>query len=106
MEGSLSDSARVVVVCSETYVAKADAGRGGAGYETMILTAEIMTNLATDKFIPIVRQNGTTLLPKPLGTRLFINFNDDDAYAASLEELVHALHRIRQSPKPPLVHRL
>ncbi len=40
MERGLRGADRVVVVCSEKYVKKANAGEGGVGYEKMIVTAE------------------------------------------------------------------
>jgi hypothetical protein len=53
MEKGVSDSDRVLMVCTETYVKKADEGKGGVGYEAMIVTGELVKNLGTSKFIPI-----------------------------------------------------
>lgn len=36
MEDRLTDVDRVICICSEAYVNKANAGSGGAGYEKMI----------------------------------------------------------------------
>jgi hypothetical protein len=51
MQDGLSQSDRVLVICTENYVRKADAGEGGVGYEQMIVTAELIKNLGTQKFI-------------------------------------------------------
>jgi hypothetical protein len=51
----LSD--RVLLICTDNYVRKADAGVGGVAYERMIVTAELVQNLGTQKFIPVVRQD-------------------------------------------------
>ena len=52
MESGLTDADRVLSVCSGAYVKKSNDGIGGAGYEKMILTGELMKNLASDKVIP------------------------------------------------------
>jgi len=38
MEAGVTGSDRVLVVCTDEYVRKADAGRGGVGYERLIVT--------------------------------------------------------------------
>ncbi len=55
MEDRLSSSERVLVICTDEYVRKANEGIGGVGYEKMIVTAELVRNLGTNKFIPIIR---------------------------------------------------
>jgi len=102
MERGVAEVDRVLVVCTEIYVAKADAGRGGVGYEAMILTAELLQDLDTNKFVPVIRQSGKTVLPRALGTRRYVNFSDDSRFEASFEELVRALHDSPALPKPPL----
>lgn len=42
MQRGISESDRVVLVCTESYVKKAEAGSGGVGYERLILTAELV----------------------------------------------------------------
>ena len=56
MEKGVRDSDRVLVICTDTYVRKANAGEGGVGYERLIVTAQITRDLGTKKFIPIIRQ--------------------------------------------------
>ena len=43
---AVRDSDWVVVVCTDKYVEKANKGMGGAGYEKMIMTAELVKNQA------------------------------------------------------------
>jgi hypothetical protein len=42
MEQSISRSSRVLMVCTERYVEKANAGTGGVGYEKMIVTSDLV----------------------------------------------------------------
>jgi hypothetical protein len=58
MEQSVRRALRVIMVCTEQYVRKADDGKGGAGYEAMVVTGELVQDLGTRKFIPIIRQAG------------------------------------------------
>ena len=55
MEKSVREAQHVLMICTETYVRKANDGEGGAGYEVMIVTGELVKNLGTSKFIPIIR---------------------------------------------------
>ena len=57
MERAISRADRVLMLCSDPYVQKADDGKGGVGYEAMIVTGELGKNLAMNKFIPIIRQS-------------------------------------------------
>ena len=54
---------RVLMICTEQYVRKANAGAGGVGYEKMIVTSELMTSIDSRKVIPIIRQSGSKLVP-------------------------------------------
>ena len=102
MEHGLSQSDRVLVVSTDNYIAKADSGRGGVGYEKMIATAELLAAQDTTKFIPVVR-NVTSLkkLPVFLCSKFYIDLSpgvDSDAQRA---ELLRELHNAREA-KPPL----
>ena len=102
MEQGLKTAERVVVVCSEKYVERANNGQGGVGYEKMIVTAELVGNLGTKKFIPIIRGSGKPPVPTFLGYRLYIDFEDDAKYPSSLETLVRELLNVPDPGKPPV----
>ena len=103
MESGLRDSDRVLVICTDTYVSKANAGEGGVGYERMIVTAQLIQNLGTNKFIPVIRQaSGEEKTPTFLGTRVFIDFTAESQFDAAFEKLLRELHREPTMQKPPL----
>ena len=103
MERGIMDSDRVLVVCTDQYVRKANAAEGGVGYERMIVTAQLVQDLGTNKFIPIIRQvSGQEKTPTFLGTRVYIDFRNDNQFDAEFDQLVHELHRIPVAEKPPL----
>lgn len=103
MEAGMAGADRVLVVCTDDYIRKADAGEGGVGYERLIVTAELVNNLGTNKFIPIVRNvTGERKAPVFLATRLYIDFSNQDEFEDKLEELLRELHRAPAAVKPPL----
>jgi hypothetical protein len=103
METSVTESDRVLMICTETYVRKADEGKGGVGYEAMIVTGELVRDLGTSKFIPVVRQKGDQiLLPKSVSTRFYVNLSDDQNSDDQFELLLRELHEVPASQKPPL----
>ena len=102
MEDGIVQSDRVLLVCSRQYVSKADAGRGGVGYERLIVTAEVVQSIDTIKFVPVLRNNSDKTVPTFLGLRLHIDFTDDCEYHSRLEELLRELLGTPASVKPPL----
>lgn len=103
MQQSITESDRVLLICSDGYVRKADAGSGGVGFERLIVTAELVQNIDTKKFVPLVRNNtATKKIPAFLGPRLYIDFNIDNEYAAKMEELLCELHGAPALVKPTL----
>lgn len=103
MESGLTGADRVLAICTDQYVEKANAGRGGVGYEKMILTAQVMRDVTADRIIPIIRGN-TLSQPVPifLSSRVFIDFRDDLAYEVKYAELLLDVHGQGVKPRPAL----
>lgn len=91
METELSKCDFVVMVCTETYVSKANTGEGGVGYEKMIMTSSLMKRVDSNKVIPIIRQVGNSLTPTFLNSKLYIDFSKDEDVEYSLDELLRTL---------------
>lgn len=105
MEESVSTADRVLLVCTEKYVAKANDGQGGVGYERLIVSREIVEKIDTKKFIPLTRAAGTPpKLPNFLGARRYLDFSNDAQYEDRIEELARELHGIPAVTKPSLGH--
>lgn len=103
MEHSVRRARRVIMVCTEPYVRKADDGKGGAGYEAMIVTGELVADLGTRKFIPVMRQTGDKpTLPVCVSTRFYVDFSADALFEDKLEELARNIHQAPKFEKPPL----
>ncbi|QEY16325.1 TIR domain-containing protein [Cellvibrio sp. KY-GH-1] len=102
METHLTDSDYVVMVCTENYVEKANKGTGGVGYEKMIITADLLSNIDSNKIIPIIRQFGTSNVPTFIRTKLFLNFSNNNEYEFCFDELVRTFHDAPLFKKPEI----
>ncbi|OWU65634.1 MAG: hypothetical protein CBB60_003665 [Armatimonadetes bacterium Cent15-Ar3] len=103
MQKGILEADRVLLVCSSAYVTKSEGGTGGVGFERLVVTGEVVQSIDTKKFIPLVRDNrGAPRIPRFLGPRLYIDFNDDSAYESKREELLRELLGAPLAVKPPL----
>ena len=69
----------------------------------MIVTSEIVRDLGTSKFIPIIKQNSEKpLLPNSVSSRLYIDLSDDTTFEEQFNSLLRELHLSPAAPKPPL----
>lgn len=102
MEHNLAAASRVLMICTDKYVEKANSGVGGVGYEKMIVTSDLLKSIDSNKVIPIIRQAGTRSVPTFLKTKLFIDFSKDDEAEFSFDELVRTLVGSPLFKKPPI----
>ncbi len=102
MERGVREAHRVLMICTEAYASKANDGLGGVGYEAMIVTGELVRDLGTAKFIPVVRQKtDKPQVPTSVSTRLYINLSEWPTDQSEMEKLLEELHDIRPA-KPSL----
>lgn len=102
MERGVRDSDRVLMICTEKYVAKANDGIGGVGYEATIVTGELVRDLGSAKFIPIIRQNTEFPdVPTSVSTRRYINLSEGSDRPGEIDTLLRDLHGVAPD-KPPL----
>lgn len=103
MENGLSSSKLVLCICSQNYVQKVNTGKGGSGYEGMIITQPLLTDANSDFIIPIIRNNNSIdKVPKAFGSKLYIDFSDDDKYVIKYSELLAHIYGEYGKRKPPL----
>ena len=103
MENGLSEANLVLCICSEQYVKKVDSGKGGSGYEGMIMTQSFLKNANTEFIISIVRNNtAVQKVPLAFGSKLYIDFSDDSQYVARYQELLERIYGEDSKKKPPL----
>jgi len=102
MEQSIAKSSRILMVCTERYVQKANAGTGGVGYEKMIVTADLLKQIDASRVIPIVRQRGIQTLPNFLASKLYIDLSTEDKFETGFDQLLRDLLNAPLFVKPPL----
>ena len=92
MERSVTNSERVLCILTPAYKEKCDNRKDGAGYEASIITSEMLQNVLTTKFIPVLRTGDwNESSPVFLNGRLGIDIRNDDEYDKKLTELVQGL---------------
>lgn len=103
MEQGLTDARRVLAICTDNYNQKANAGHGGVGYEKMILSAQLMQDISSDRIIPAVRScSESNLTPIFLSSRVYVNFRDDLVFESRYAELLRDIHGQQVKPRPPI----
>ena len=102
METHLTAADRVLMVCTEKYIEKANAGTGGVGYEKMIVTASSLARIDSNKVIPLIRQSGATNVPTFLKSKMYLDFSVPDQFEFAFDELVRTLHDAPLYKKPPI----
>jgi len=102
METQLESCDFVLMICTETYVEKANAGSGGVGYEKMIMTSSMMSKIDSNIIIPIIRQNGSQQRPAFLKTKLYIDFSNNSDAEYSFDDLLRALLNAPLFVKPEI----
>lgn len=89
---------RVVIVITPNYVERSRGRVGGAGYETSLITADLMKDMRQDTFIPVLRAGDD--VPPFLGTKFRIDFRDESRLDESLMKLVAAIRRQPEARRP------
>ncbi|MGV2853023.1 toll/interleukin-1 receptor domain-containing protein [Glutamicibacter sp. AGC13] len=103
MEQGLMGADRVIVICSDAYIAKANAGERGVGYEKKIITGDLMRLAVSDHVVPIIRDaTSEKVLPTFLSGARYVDFRDDLEWDAKYEELLYDLYGQRVKAKPLL----
>lgn len=102
MEQNLATADRVLMICTESYVQKANTGTGGVGYEKMIVTADLLRRIDSNKIIPLIRQSGTHAVPTFLQSKLYLDFSRPDQMEFAFDELVRAIHGAPLYVAPPV----
>ncbi|MCX7921327.1 MAG: toll/interleukin-1 receptor domain-containing protein [Clostridia bacterium] len=109
MESSVTspDVNKVLIICDKGYKLKADNRKSGVGAETYLITPEVYTNEAPEKFIPIVTElgdDGKPCLPIFLRTRIFIDMSDEDKFEIGYETLLRNIYNKPEKKRPALGH--
>ena len=102
MEQSVAGSDFVVLVCTPSYATRANARRGGVGYEATIITGDLAENLDTDRFIPVLRSGSwDTAVPRWIKTRFGLELTgepySEDEYRTLVQRFTDRCLMLRSS---------
>ena len=105
MDSGVKNSNKVLVICTDSYVSKANDGESGAGYESVIVSEKIVAEFGINKFIPIIRQTlWEDKTPEFLKDRVSIDFTDDKQFDEKFEELLHERLLVPPGQRPDVPH--
>ncbi|WP_181366213.1 toll/interleukin-1 receptor domain-containing protein [Cupriavidus plantarum] len=95
MQRSVTNSDFVVMVCTESYVSKIVNNTGGVGFEHNLVTGQLLRELDTSKFIPVIRQSAwpRQVIPS-LATRYYVDLSDGQPFREGVEALARKLHKM------------
>ena len=103
MESGITSADRVLVVCSDQYIAKCHEPRGGVGYEKKMLTSRLYADLQSTLVVPVIHnRTAEPLTPDFLGLTKYVDFRDSARYEASYQELLHDIHGKQMVAVPSL----
>lgn len=98
MEESVTSADYVLIVCTPTYKAKADARVGGVGYEGHIISDELYSKRNEQKFIPVLRGGTfTECVPVFLAGKLGIDLSDGFD-SENYENLIATIFHTKKKP--------
>lgn len=94
MEEAISTADKVLIITTPEYKERADNRIRGVGYETSLITDDLVNDQNRIKFIPIIRK-GTkeTSYPRYLGSRKGADMTDDSKYDEILNDLINNLNK-------------
>jgi hypothetical protein len=104
MENSVNKSDKVLLILTPNYKLKAENAKGGVGAEYSMITAKILENQLTDKFIPILR-NGDRNMSCPLfiKSRIDIDMRTTNTFETNdinYKQLLDAIRNISEIERP------
>lgn len=92
MEMIVRDCDKVLIIATPNYKERADGRIKGVGYETSLITNDLVSDQNRIKFIPIIRKGSKEeSFPSYLGNRKGLDMKDDLKYKECLKELVDNL---------------
>ena len=96
---------KVLIICDQTYAAKADGRAGGVGTETQIISREVYEGQSQDKFVAVVAEKdeaGKPYLPTYYRSRIYIDLSESDRYADGFEKLLRWVFNKPINVKPEI----
>lgn len=95
MERGLSTD-RVVLLLTAEYLRKVQERReisSGVGYESTIISAQILQGAEEDRFIPVLREPRNVSVPPYFDSTLFVDMCEDSEFENKIQEVLRGIRR-------------
>lgn len=107
MEKMVTDGAikKVVLVCDQGYVKKANERHAGVGTEAQIISPEIYSQQSQSKFVAVIAERdgeGKPFVPVFYASRIYIDLSSADVYSENYERLLRWIHDKPLHEKPAI----
>ncbi len=107
MEKMVTDTSitKVILICDKAYAVKADGRASGVGTEAQIISAEVYTKQAQDKFVAVIAEkdeSGKAYLPVYYKSRIYIDLSEPELYSENFEKLLRWIFNKPLFIKPEL----
>ena len=100
MESGLAAD-RVVVIVTPEYVRKAERRTGGVGYESSVISADLLDEQLADRYVPVLRKGKQR--PAAIRSKVFVDFRDDSTFEIAFQRLRSALLGVAPVTRPSKV---
>lgn len=88
----IAKNERVLIIGTPEYCRRSQKSSGGTAYESTIININLLRNLDTEKFIPVLRKGSyEKSFPILVSDRNGFDFSDDAKYESKLKDLVAKL---------------
>lgn len=100
MTNELIMADKVLLICDQNYVKKADSRNGGVGWETMIIQGDMMIHTQSNKYICIVcEKNIDDGIPMYAKTKYSLQWTNSEILEDDFHELLYYLFDIDVEPE-------
>jgi hypothetical protein len=90
---------RIVIVITPEYVRKATKRIGGVGYESSVISSDVLTNQLAARVVPVLRCGDK--VPPFLRSKLYVDLREGCDFLVGITDLHRALHGKAAARRPP-----
>lgn len=103
MTKGINRADKVIVIGTQKYKQKSEESSSGAAFEGFVISSQLLDNLASTKFVPVLRK-GTfhNSFPSLISPRKGCDMTDDSEFEKNIEQIVRYIQDMPDCQRPPL----